>query len=332
MVIFFRIFSNSLYAVHILWNSFRFYRGLSYPLGIWPNCLVFFRNLIGFSHIRSYSSWFCRVFTIFFGFWEIFPDSLTFSWTHRFFQLSRILSIFSDSFSYPVRIRLDSLVFFWILSDRDFFGLSCILSKSLLILWIFFILSNHLWILQDVEILSDSSVMSPILSIFGRIFRHSLGFFRILLDNLRFFWNLGGFSRIYLDAFRFFRSLTYFLGICPNSLVFIRIISDSTRFSWNLVWFSYILSYFFGILTDSVKFSQIISDSIWLSRIILDSFKFIRILSNSLGFFGNLPFSLGFSRILSHSSKFSTFLSEFHRILPHAVVFFRLHRDLLEFS
>ena len=337
----FRILSNSFYAVCILWDSFRFYRSLSYPLGIWPNSRVFFRNLVGFSHIRSYSSWFCRIFTIFFGFWEIFPDSLTFSWTLMVSSKSLGLSRF-----------LQILPRYFFLSCWNFTGFSCILLDTFwsgffhIILYSFKIFAYSLdfvgfsriifefskmlkynnlvcgfsrIVSHYTQLLSDSSVLSPILFIFGRILRHSLGFFRILLDNLRFFWNLGGFSRIHLD---------------------------SSRFSWNLIGFSYILSYFFEILYICFpKFSDTPSPPTTFFSSFKNCFGFSRILSNFLGLswiFSNssdspkfsriLPFSLTFSRIPSYSSKFSTFFPEFRRILPYSFGFTEILSNSLKFS
>ena len=265
-----------------------------------------------------------------FGFWEIFPDSLTFSWTFmdssKSLGFSRFLQILPDFFSYPVRIWLDSLVFFWILSDLDFFGLSSILSESLLILWILsdsllsyrnLTVFSWIWPYSPVhsqilsnslsEILSDSTVVSPILSEFANILLYSLGLLRAIHDSLGIWLHSLIFSRIplrfFTHSFRNFR------------------ISNCFGFS--------------RILLDSVKFSLIFSDSVRLSRVILDSSKLIRILPNSPGFFWILPYSFRFSSTLLHSSKFSAFLHELRMILPFPLVFPRFTHTLsnsLEFS
>ena len=169
----------------------------TYPLGIWPNFHLFYSDSERFFRILSHSLkllWILPNLLVsldFFRFFPIFfPTRLEFDW------------ILLYSFFFLIWIFSDYLVFF----------------QNLCLFFGFF------WILSDyTQFLSDSSVLSTILSIFGRILRHPLGFFCILLDNLRFFWNLGGFSRIHLHSFRFFQILPDFLEICLNSLIFSRI-------------------------------------------------------------------------------------------------------------
>ena len=100
---FFRIFSNSFYAVRILWDSFRFYRGFSYPLGIWANSHLFFSDSERFFRILSHSLellWilpnlldsldFFRFFPIF------FPIRLEFDWILLYSFGYFLIWIFSD--------------------------------------------------------------------------------------------------------------------------------------------------------------------------------------------------------------------------------------------
>ncbi len=103
---------------------------LAYSFEIWLDSRIFARILpdsAGFSRFFSDSERFFQILSHSLGLLWFLPNLSDYLDFFRFFP---------DTFSYPVGILLDSLVFFWILSDLDFFTLSCILSKSLLILWI----------------------------------------------------------------------------------------------------------------------------------------------------------------------------------------------------
>ena len=132
-------------SFRVLRDSFRFFRYLFYPLGIWPNSFVFPPLLVDFFEFSPILSEFDQILLYFLEFFRIFPDSL---------RISRNLLGFFHVLSYLFG-------FFRILWDLD----------SLFIFFGFcWILSNYLWILS---LFCDSIAFSRILS-------HSFGFSRNL--------------------------------------------------------------------------------------------------------------------------------------------------------